>query len=212
MNRRRFLFEGAVMGLAALAPAVAFSQEQLAEPFRRVGPNREEAGSILVFFQFSCPACKASHNLLDHWGRSLPPTLRFQFVPVVYPDLGVIASARAWIAASRLGREAQSAFERAAYARIQSSRENPIEPATWSRVARDAGIPHETYARAWEAVRREDVEVLGDLFLRSDIRETPSVLLDGRYVVTPDNVQGDERLFVQLLNGVASAVLEGRSL
>ena len=212
MNRRRFLFEGSLMGLAALAPTFAFSQEQLTEPFRRVGPNREEAGSVLVFFQFTCPACRASHNLLERWGRSLPPALRFQFVPVVYPDLGAIASARAWIAASRLGQEAQSAFERAAYARIQSSQENPVESTTWARVARDAGVAHESYARSWASVGREDVELLAELLIRSDIRETPSVLLDGRYVVTPDNVQGDERLFVQLLNGVASAVLEGRSL
>lgn len=212
MNRRHFLLNGSMLAAATLASPGLFAQMSTVEPFRRVGPNREEKGKILSFFQFSCPACKASHALLDRWGASLPKQVSFVFVPVVYPDMGVIASTRAWVAAGRLGRPAQSAFETVAYEIIQSGRHDPVEPRTWALVAREAGLSHAQYAQAWQQVVRQDIERLAELFMRSDIRETPSILLDGQYVVTPDVVNGDEVMFTQLLNGIASAMVEGRSL
>jgi len=212
MNRRSFLLNGSMLAVASFASPALFAQQASIEPFRRVGPNQEEKGKILVFFQFSCPACKVSHALIDRWGDSLPKNASFTFVPVVYPDMGVIASTRAWIAAGKLGRQAQKAFETVAYDVIQSGRHDPVQPGTWALVAREAGISHASYAQAWGQVVREDIERMAEIFMRSDIRETPSVLLDGQYVVTPDVVNGDEVMFTQLLNGMASAMLEGRRL
>lgn len=212
MNRRHFLLSSSMAAAATIASPLLLAQEPPTEPFRRIGPNSEDKTKVLAFFQFSCPACRATHKLLDTWGTSLPNSLSFEFVPVVYPDMSVIASARAWLAAGRLGREAQRTFEIAAYQLIQEGGHDPVQTATWAVVARQAGLSHSAYSQAWQQIGRDDVENLGHVFFRNQVLATPSVVLGGRYLVTPDNVNGNEALFTQLLNGVASAVIEGRTL
>lgn len=212
--RRQFLVN--LAGLAATAACMpsALAQESGAAqlPFRRVGPNASEKNTVLVFFQFSCSACRTYHPSLDRWGRSLPKDVHFQFVPIVYPEKEAIYTARAWLAAGLLGRPAQAAFETAAYSAVQSRSLNPVELATWTLVARDAGLSHSAYSVAWDSVRLNSVEKLAALYVRSGEHAAPSVLIDGQYVVTPDNRNGDETIFINLLDGIVSAMIEGRQL
>ena len=212
MNRRQFLLNGSMAATVALSSPTLFAQEAAPEPFRRIGPNHEDKNKILAFFQFSCPACRASHEMLHRWGSTVPSPMTFEFVPVIYPDLSVIASARAWLAASLLDAASLRAFETAAYKAIQSGGLDPVKPATWSVVARDAGIHHAAYAAAWARITKDSLEPLAHVFFRNQVQATPSITIGGQYLVTPDNANGHEGIFIQLLNGITSAVIEGRTL
>ena len=202
MKRRAFLSSLALLPFAgSIAPAIAAPAPLPGAPYRAVnvaGDGRR----VYVFFSFSCPACRNHHRAMREWSETLPSSIAFEFVPVVVADPDYVLAARAWYAA-RLAAPARLAqFTDAVYVQIHDYKRPVSDPEMWLSAASSARIPG--FDEAWTKVSRRQIEQAATLLERYGITETPSMAIGGHFVITPDNVNGDGRLFIELANGLVS--------
>ncbi len=199
MKRRTFL--ASVIALPLLAQAA----EEEFRPYRQVSRGADKA-RIYSYFSFACPVCRDYHRELEHWGKGVPKKMSFEMVPVVTAaDRPHMIAARAWYAVMKAAPEKSASFADAAYALIHDQRMKLDDPETWIQACKISGVRN--FELAWKAVPVVEVTRATSLLKDYAITETPSLAIGGRYVITPDNTQGDHRLFVQLANGLASQAL-----
>jgi len=70
------------------------------------------------------------------------------------------------------------------------------DPRTWAAAARMARIGR--FEESWEKISTEAVKKFFDDLIAYQISATPSFAIGGRYVVTPDDTNGDRDLFFRL--------------
>lgn len=177
-------------------------------PYREVPYRAEDAKKVLIFFSFSCPICANYHAGLVQWAKTLPKGWTAEFVPVAVPDSESVISTRAYYAAKAADPARLDDFVQAVYANIHEKRMNPAAPATWRQAQVDAGVSG--FHQAWV---NEDKGLIHQAFKKLRqyrVQETPSVAIGGRYVITPDNTNGDIGMFFQLANGMVSKAMTGR--
>lgn len=204
MKRRDFLFSAAAASAACVFPGVSAAQSE-ALPYREVRVSGDGLRT-LVFFAFSCPECRRHHQALQEWSETLPRAMSFEFVPVVVADHDHMLAARAWYAAKLVAPTRMGQFAEAVYAQVHDLN-NPISsPSTWIAAARAARLSD--FTAAWAKVPVSAIELAANRLAQYAITETPSMAIGGRYVITPDNVNGDARLFIALANGLVSKQLQ----
>ena len=216
MKRRAFLLGASALlmqGHGVVAPAAAPAPAASALPYAEVSPVGEDARRCIAFFQFTCPHCRDLHPSLVRWGRSLPRGVGFEFMPVLAPtaplDRGQVMAARAWYAVAQVAPSRLEAFAERVYALVQDGRMSMEAGATWEAAARQAGVGD--FARAWERLQVDRLQRAMAKLAAYRIQSTPSLTLAGRYVVTPDDTQGDDDLFLRLASGLLSKTTATRS-
>ncbi|WP_237715862.1 thioredoxin domain-containing protein [Rubrivivax gelatinosus] len=165
-------------------------------------PRPEDRNAALIFFDFSCPVCASLHEPLSQWGATLPRQWRAEFVPVALPNKESAMAAMAYYAAARANPGRLVDFMNAAYRRIHRNKQRAGEVALWEGAARDAGITN--FSSGWAAVHKGQLEEAMRKLLVYGVEATPSVVIGGRYIVSPDNTNGDTNLFLQLCSGMVS--------
>jgi thiol:disulfide interchange protein DsbA len=173
-------------------------------PYREVRKQDGDTSRVLAFFSFSCPACRGLHVSLSRWGKTLPGGVAFAFVPAVLPERPAIAAARGWYAAQAAG-ASMEAFADSVYALHQERGMALDNPDLWRRAAQASGA--RGFEEAWRSVGERDIEMAGRKLAAYDIQATPSLAIGGRFVITPDDTQGDVPLFFRLANGLVSKVV-----
>lgn len=211
MQRRAFLLGTSAWLIEASASATSARSvtRNALEPYSEVAPIGEDMRRCIAFFQFDCPHCRALHPLLERWGRSLPISVGFEFLPVVTSDRGQIMAARSWYAVALAAPSRLDAFSDRAYALVQDDRMRMDAGATWEAAARQAGVSD--FALAWERVPVDRIRRGVEKLAAYRIQTTPSLAIAGRYVVTPDATQGDADLFLRLASGLLSKSIAQRS-
>lgn len=208
MDRRSLLKRGLILPLAVPAVALARpSSDNIPLPYSEVGPILTDARKCLHVFQFSCGHCRRFHGPLVAWGRTLPKAYQFVSVPLVLPDRDHVTAARAWYAVSNIAPTHLDAFAEAAFQAI-IDRGMPMSSAkTWAQSVERAGVPSAEFVKAWGKVDERRLSESLDLLSKYRIQSTPSLAIGGRYVITPDNTQGDMELFIKLASGLVSKTL-----
>jgi len=174
-------------------------------PYREVKGPSEDASKVLAFFSLTCPSCRNIHVGLSRWSKTLPKKMAFEFTPVVLPDRQSVVGARAWYAAKLAGPASLDTFAERAYALIQDEGFSPDNPKLWRRAAAGAGI--QGFEAAWQRVSPAQLERAAGKLSAYNIQATPSVVIGGRFVITPDDTNGDISLFFNLANGMVSRVM-----
>lgn len=212
MNRRDFLMgmagflaipmaranEGMIpMGQAAI-PARA---GQEIKPYREVDLVYADRNSVLFGISFNCPHCRAYDSVMASWGASLPVGyLAYDRLPLVYDKPSMMAAA-AYYAHKRAVRGdfgAVNAFMGRAFEAIQDKGGDMLDPVLWRKAS---GRPIDIKAVQDEAVQAARRVV------QYDIKHSPSLVVGGRYVATPNDAGGRDDLFMQLANGLVSMAL-----
>jgi thiol:disulfide interchange protein DsbA len=147
----------------------------------------------------------AYHGLLSNWGTSLPKGWKFEFVPVVVPERESVLTARSFYAVSNADTNRLNDFMMAAFAAIQQQNKDPKLESTWVKILRDQRISG--IEDAWRRVSEQQVLSSLEGLVKYKINATPTLVIDGRYVITPDNTNGDHSLFLQLANGMVSKAM-----
>lgn len=73
---------------------------------------------------------------------------------------------------------------------------------TWGYIARSSHL--DGFDEAWKKVDEKSLRDAFDKLVSYRIDATPSIAIGGRYVITPDNTNGDQELFFKLANGMVS--------
>lgn len=167
MKRRAFLFSAALAPLAGVLQQARATQTSASAPAPSL-PYRDvhvasDAKRVMVFFAFSCPACRAYHNLVQTWAETLPSSLSFEFVPVVVPDANHVIAARAWYAAQLAAPSRMNQFAESVYSQIQDFKKPHSRPETWSEAAKIAGITG--FTSAWPKVPAASIALSAKLLV-----------------------------------------------
>lgn len=177
-------------------------------PYREVTLQSQDARKVIVFFSFSCPVCASYDQLLTRWSQTMPTGWSAEFIPVAVPDKGNYMAARAFYAVQDADPARLPAFMSAAYAQIQEGGMEMENPQTWAKAVATAKV--QGFEKAWANVTQDRLESAFAKLLTYGVDATPSMAIGGRYVINPDDVQGDNQMFISLANGMVSKVIQNR--
>lgn len=203
----------AFLFIALLGSGAAFATEEKAlppNPYTEVVPfTQKDKLSVVIFFKFSCPACRSMHSSLDAWSKTLPKGISSQFNPVVEPNIGgdisrdSIYGLQAYWVAERLANQVQKDyFVSAAYSLVQDEKAG-LSGERWLEALIRQRIPAKSIQAAWKAEA-----ALGPARIERQMHykptATPSMVICGRWMISPENTNGDPDLFAQLANALVS--------
>jgi thiol:disulfide interchange protein DsbA len=178
------------------------------QPYKEVSLQSEDARRALIFFSFTCPICATHHSTLANWGGALPADWRAEFIPVVVPERDSVMGARAFFAVAGADPSKLVDFMRAVYNEIHVKGQRADNPQTWSNAVRAAGV--RGFEDAWAKVPQRYVNDAWRKLIAYRVDSTPSIAVGGRFVITPDNTNGDQAMFYQLANGMVSKIIAER--
>ncbi|MCE0756877.1 MULTISPECIES: thiol:disulfide interchange protein DsbA/DsbL [Pseudomonas] len=205
---KKFIAQMAMAALLA-TPVLSIAQEsQPSLPYREVSAQAEDSHKVVVFFSFACPVCASYDQTFSRWAKTLPPGWSAEFLPVAVPDKGNYIAARAFFAVQDADPSRLAAFMSAAYTLIQQNGMTMEDPGTWSRAVAMADV--QGFNEAWHNVTQQRLERAFAKLLTYGVDATPSMVISGKYVITPDDVSGDSALYMNLANGMISKVMQER--
>lgn len=224
INRRKLLLAGvaAIMGgsfstgqayaqganLNGIRSAVATPTDpqraETPEPYRTIGPIPRDAKIVRYFFLFNCSYCASYHERIAAWSKTLPKGVKFEWMPVVV-DQPSANMAAAFAAAKLIATPAQlDAFMKDAYRVVGQGA--PVNQAkTWEDIANRAGIRN--FRAALNRVPANFAGQLGEFERIYELDRTPTMVIGGKYLITPDSVNGNERLFMTMANALVSKAI-----
>lgn len=209
-----------LLALQSFTGALAEGQpEMVRNPVVETTPfNAADESRVIVFFKFSCPICRSYHLALEHWARTLPKQISFQFYPVLEGD-GESAqisdeSARAsmffW-AVERAGTEDErTAFATGAYSLVQDSRAGN-NANSWKDAVLNAGVSRQQFNSAI-GVERPVWASRVERQMHYQPTGTPTMVICGRWMITPDSTAGNQNMFMQLANGLVSKCMQQQGI
>ncbi len=169
----------------------------------------EDKRKILYFFGFDCTFCMQNDLYFWQWGLSLPKDVDFEPIPIIPSGDNYITMARGYYAAKAAGPTRIAHFMSGAYSTLQLSQQDPNAFETYKRIAEDAGIDGAAFEKAWNGSTTMNALIAArKRFTHYQPDTTPSLLLNGQYLISPDLTNGDYSLFFQLANGLLSRYLE----
>lgn len=207
MKRRQFIL--AATSLIAL-PALAQQRQPGAtiEPFRQISPPVPgELRKVHSVISFTCPVCAHYHGMIAGWGNTLPKQFMFDFLPAV-TDQDTAIMAMAWLAMQKVAPQKLPLLASSLYSSVQDKGITTSTPgaALWKAILRDVG-PTPGFGAAFQAVPFSKIEDIQRQVAAFKIEVTPSIVVGGRFVVTPENTNGNEEMFIQLASAMASKIM-----
>lgn len=175
-------------------------------PFREVTQLEEDKRKVVVFFTFDCPYSYLYDTMLWRWGRTLPEGWSIHFMPLFTKEPSSIAGLKIFYAAQKADPVKLEMFMSHTFLAIQSEKRSAMTQKTWLDILTAAEINFEAFSEAWSALPSNETLVAPVVERAShySLEVTPSVAVDGRYVITPDHTNGNPELFMALLNGMVS--------
>ena len=160
---------------------------------------------MLIFIDFACPYCAAMHERMSRWGASLPRDWRVAFVPVTVNSVESVMASRAYYAALAADPARFIQFVTAAYKNVAGNQQRMADPKLWRNIAAEAKI--KGFDEAFRRVEEKTIATAYAKLLQYQITATPSIAVDGRLVITPQNANGNTDTFFQLANGLVSKAM-----
>lgn len=141
---------------------------------------------VVEFFNYICPACNAFDPLLQEWKTRLPADVNFVYLPADFnPDF--IVYARAYYASDLLGlsEKTHHAIYQAIHVdhKLPGEGESP-EPQKIARFFEQYGVTAQAFMDAMDSFAVNTRMDQGHQFeIQSRIMGTPSLIVDGKYLV-----------------------------
>lgn len=188
------------------------SDDPASRPFRKVNV-KEDFRRVLFFFDFACPYCAQYHQGLMNFQATVPKQIDTLLVPVVNANDNhrkdeMVLAAMFFYAAQELGsREQVKSFIDSVYSMYAKSK-SLKDQALWIRAIAASGFAPDAFRRAMSSKTNANLVLFASKKVAQyELRATPSVAVGGRYVITPDDVLGDQTMFFNILNGLTSEIL-----
>lgn len=172
-------------------------------PYKTVVAKPEDSKNVYIFVSFTCPICASYDDHLIRWAQTLPHDWNVEFVPVTLPrDRDSVIAARAFYAVKDANPDYLNMWMPKVYNALQTAGDKIENPQTWQGIA--SSIQLNGFDTAWRNVQEQDVAGAYRKLVSYGIDATPSIAIGGKYIITPDNTNGNEDLFFQLANGMVS--------
>ena len=175
------LFASALLGSGVANAASGYTEVAQPEP--------TEGQVVVEYFWYGCPHCNALQAHIPTWKARLPAEVRFQAVPVALrPEW--VDHARAFYAAQRLG--VLEPFHPALFKALHEEKRRLQDAASLAAFAAETtGVAAQAFvsAMASDAV---ETQIFADMdrIKRLGLKATPTLVVNGRYRITPDSAGG----------------------
>lgn len=215
MNRRQFSLSIAPLSCLVAGHALAQGspkKEESTRPFRTVNVP-EDGRRVLFFFDFACPFCAGYHDPLLNFAATVPKGIQTMFIPVV--NVADVARKQEQIIAAKCYYAALAVANKNQMARFTSSVYNSYAETRslaskemWAKAVNASGIDMKRFSASLSDDKSDvQIKFAARKTLQYALRATPSVGVGGKYVLTPDDVMGDQSMFFNILNGLTSEIL-----
>lgn len=179
-------------------------------------PVQGDARLVREFFSYSCPHCRTYHNGLVQWGGTLPSPLQYVSMPIITDpdDDNQILAVYGRLICSELDPACLPDYDLSLFNRLQdgSGINANLDVSEILALLVRCGISAESirsFLQGGEMERlQEQLMTHAQVIKTYSIKSTPSVGISGRFVVNPDQAQGNVQQFLVLLNGIVSRVIE----
>jgi thiol:disulfide interchange protein DsbA len=218
IHRQRFVTAFAWAALACSVAMLVLARAHAAAPANAATPIegrdyiRLKSGSslstpagqveVVEFFSYACPACYAFDPHVRAWKAKLPSNVRFLYLPMDFrPDF--VQYARAYYAAESLGiaEKSHTAVFKAIHETRQLPGEGPAQnPATIANFYAQFGVSAADFRKSMESFSVQmKVANAREFAARSQVASTPTLLIDGRYLVRGNSWQEMLRIAGELI-------------
>jgi thiol:disulfide interchange protein DsbA len=175
---------------------------------------QKDNATVIVFFKFGCPACRMMHPSLVSWGNTLPKGIAFEMYPVIEPSAGQKISAESilglqtyWVANKIGAPSQQESFAADAYSLVQDENAGANRN-RWFEALSSQGMKRQAIVAAWKS----ELSLLDARSARQSHyapSSTPTMVVCGKWMISPDSTNGDPELFAQLANALVSQCADG---
>ena len=192
-------------------PAPAHAQEPVAGKdyieIRNGTPLEPADGKVVVeeFFNYICPSCDTFEPLFEAWAKALPSYARVDLIPATFrPDFKVYA--RAYYAAQVLGLVDKT--HKAIYKAIHNTHKLPaegekIDEARIAQFYSHYGVDAKKFLTTMKSYRVEIMIRRATKHMQDcKIPSTPSIVVNGRYLVHANSYQDMLRIASYLVDKV----------
>lgn len=181
-------------------------------PYRQVRVE-QDSKNIFMFFDFACVFCASYHDPINQWSLTVPKKLSVRMIPVinvhdtVRRDEQALAAIAYYAAFQVATRDQLRQFVASVYDSHHDGL-TLVGREIWEKAARTARLD---LKRFFEGFKSDFVDqssrFSGFKTIQYQLVATPSVSVAGRYVLVPDDVGGDQKMFFNILNGLTSEAL-----
>ena len=207
----------AALLLAFVASSSAAAQLVAGKDYRAISPAQPtDSGKkveVLEFFWYGCPHCNALQPSLRAWLKQKPADVEFRRVPAVLSD--------SWVPLTRAyyALEATGAVEKLHHEVFSAIHEKSVklqEPKVLFDWVAQHGVDRQKFADAYGSFGVQSrTQRAVDMSRNYDISGTPTITVDGKYLVAPSmtlkpNRDVDYEKFFQVLDQVIAMARKER--
>ena len=206
--RGRFALYGLAFALIAL-PAAA-QQPQREVDYRLISQQPVATGErveVIEFFFYACPYCNELEPLLERWRKRKPADIVFRRVPVVRHDSWV-PLAKTYYALEAMG-EAER-LHAAVYHGIHVDDLALSQEKVLTEWLGKQGLDRDQFMAIYRSdAIREKVELSRRMTIDYEIKATPTLVVDGRFLTSSGMTDGVPQV-IRVLDGLLSLARQQR--
>ena len=199
-----------VLALAFIALPLAAQQPQRDADYRLISPQPVATGErveVIEFFFYACPYCNELEPLLERWRKRKPADLVFRRVPVVRHDSWV-PLAKTYYALEAMG-EAER-LHAAVYHGIHVDDLALSQEKVLTEWLGKQGLDRDQFMAIYRSdAIREKVELSRRMTIDYEIKATPTLVVDGRFLTSSGMTDGVPRV-IPVLDGLISLARQQR--
>ncbi|MEK7230780.1 MAG: thiol:disulfide interchange protein DsbA/DsbL [Pseudomonadota bacterium] len=199
-----------VLALAFIALPLAAQQLARDVDYRLISPQPVATGGrveVIEFFFYACPYCNELEPLLERWRKRKPADTAFRRVPVVRHDSWV-PLAKTYYALEALG-EAER-LHAAVYHGIHVDDLALSQEKFLTEWAGKQGLDRDQFMAVYRSdAIREKVELSRKMTIDYEIKATPTLVVDGRFLTSSGMPDGVPRV-IPVLDGLISLARQQR--
>lgn len=167
------------------------SDAHAGQPYSLIEPPQTTASGkkieVLEFFYYGCPHCYHLQKYLDPWLKKLPKDVEFRYVPTIFNDQWM-RLAKTYYTLDVLGLEPK--IHGAVYDAVQKQNIDLGDEATLLDWAAKRGIDRKKLSEAFASFTTQtNVSKSMQMTKSYGITGTPSIVVDGKYLTSPELTQ-----------------------
>jgi protein dithiol oxidoreductase (disulfide-forming) len=199
MQKRTFIASVAGLVAAALIPVSALAQTAGKDfaPVTPVQPTENPAKiEVLEFFSYGCIHCYTFHPIVKKWAAKLPADVEFKRIPVSFNRTPWFNLSRLFYALEAIGE--LNRLDELAFSAIHDKNVKLYDDATIKAWVAQNGVDAQKFAGAYDSFGVQSKAKRADqLAAAYKISGTPSLAVDGRYLVLNEGVNSYEDILAR---------------
>jgi len=202
------LFKSLLIAAALLLSNGSNASVELGKDYKMLNPSQPTSNKnieVLEFFFYGCSHCFNLHNPLSSWEKTMPNDVELTLVPTIFRN-SMEPMARTMYALESMGQ--LNKLHEALYRAWNVEKQELFDESAITNFVAKHGVDRKKFAAAYNSFSMQSKVVRAKQMVRSyGINGTPTLVVDGKYVVT--GLQPDDT--VRVLKEVIQMARKERS-